>query len=258
MDLMIAVLHLTTVIDVRQTDVATRRLTTTTEEHRAGRAAVILLERGDYAVPLVDAIASGNGTPEVEQARVNACTRLAVECSAFLRRQHPDTDTIPIRRGFGSARMITARLAAVFDVHAEQDRPRSSAAIRIGPVTDTGEDDLVGRCFAWLRSGDTVARIAAPRHRRGVAELIEASSGIEVHAQAGAIQRVIEPGMEVTFQATLDVPDMCPAAMDADIADDIIHQERLGQQVVAGALVWTIRDGIAIRGADLAAVSDVA
>jgi len=31
--------------------------------------------------------------------------------------------------------------------------------------------------------------------------------------------------VEVAFQATLDVPDMRPAAMDTDIADDIVHQE---------------------------------
>src|SRR5882724_2655294 len=176
MDLMIAVLQLTTVINVRQTDGAAARLTATAEEHRTGRTAVVLEELRFYAVAEVDTVTSGNGTPEVEQTGVWTRT---VQLCAFLRRQHPDADTIPISRSFGPARMITTRLAAVFDVHAEQHGPRSSAAIRISPVTDAGEDDLVGRRTTRLRSGDLVARIAAPRNCRGVAEGIEAT-GIEV------------------------------------------------------------------------------
>src|SRR6266404_1954967 len=124
MDLVIAVLELTTVINVRQTDGAAARLTATAEEHRTGRAAVVREELGFYAVPEVDTVTSGNGTPEVEETCVWTRT---VEFGAFRGRQHPDADTIPISRSFGSARLIATRLAAVFDVHAEQHGPRSSA-----------------------------------------------------------------------------------------------------------------------------------
>src|SRR6266404_10009454 len=51
---------------------------------------------------------------------------------------------------------------------------------------------------------------------------------------------------------------MRPAAMDTDIADDIVHQERLVQYVAATPLVWAVGDGVAIRRADLAAMSYVA
>ena len=116
MDLVIAVLHLAAVVNVGQTDGATGRLTATAEEHRAGSAAVVREELRFDAVPEMDAVTSGNGTPEVEQTSVRATT---VEFCAFCRRQHPDADTIPICRGFGAARMIATRLAAVFDIHAE-------------------------------------------------------------------------------------------------------------------------------------------
>src|SRR5437870_3834399 len=119
MDLVIAVLHLAAVVNIRQTDGTTRRLTATAEEHRARRArtgAVVREELRLDTVPEVDAVTSRNGTPEVQQTCVWAST---VEFCAFRRRQHPDADTIPISRRFGSARMITTWLAAVFDIHAE-------------------------------------------------------------------------------------------------------------------------------------------
>src|SRR5882672_494480 len=69
--------------------------------------------------------------------------------------------------------------------------------------------------------------------------------------------------MEVAFQATLDVADVRPAAMDADVANNVVHDQSLVQHVVSGArqgcaLVRAVGNGIAIRRADLAAVSYVA
>src|SRR5882672_4740406 len=51
---------------------------------------------------------------------------------------------------------------------------------------------------------------------------------------------------------------MRPAAMDTDIADDIVHQERLVQYVAATSHVRAVGDGVAIRRADLAAMRYVA
>jgi len=60
---------------------------------------------------------------------------------------------------------------------------------------------------------------------RGWPVLAGLSIGICVEARA--IERVEEPGVEVTFQTALDVTDVCPAAMDAWIT-----QEEVGQSGV--------------------------
>src|SRR5437870_13074177 len=98
--------------------------------------------------------------------------------------------------------MITTRLAAIFDIDSEQHRARSSPAIRIGPIADTGEHDLVRGRFTRFWSGNPVARITPVRDRCCVAENISAT-GIELGGKTRAIQRVVEAGVEVALQAAL-------------------------------------------------------
>src|SRR5437667_10399680 len=86
-----------------------------------------------------------------------------MERYAFIRRQHPDADTIPVRRRLLSARMEATRFAAVFDIHPEQASPRRAGACRASIVAHAGEGDLVGGRSARLRSGYPVARIAKAR-----------------------------------------------------------------------------------------------
>ena len=57
--------------------------------------------------------------------------------------------------------------------------------------------------------------------------------------------------MEVLFQAARLVANMRPSAMDARIADGIVHDQRSTRSAVA------VRDGIAHRRAHLAAVRHV-
>src|SRR5205823_1575711 len=69
----------------------------------------------------------------------------------------------------------------------------------------------------------------------------------ERRAQAEAIQRIEVASMEVAFQPTLDVPHMCPSAMDAGIAQLNCH--------------WVVRvhraDLVAYWRANLAAVGHI-
>ncbi len=262
MDLVIAVLQLAAVVNVRQTDAASRRLAATSEEHPARWvAAVIRQELALYSIPEMDTVASRDRAPEVEQTRI-AGPRRIMEFHALSRIQHPDADTIPICRRFGTAREVATRLAAVFDIHPEQDGPRRSPAILDSPIAHTGEHNLVRWSATRLRSGDPVTRIAHVVRRN--AGTIQAA-GIQIHSQARAIQRVEEPGVEVTFHSTI-VPDMRPAAMDADIANNVFNQPSSGleQHVIeVGALirlsllVRAVRGPVAVRRADLATVRDV-
>src|SRR5207248_7806292 len=98
MNLVIAVQQLAAVINVRQTDAASPSLAATAEEHTASTSIStgVIEELRLYSVPEFDAVTSGNGTPEVEQTSVRTNAK-AVELCAFLRRQHPDADTITIR-----------------------------------------------------------------------------------------------------------------------------------------------------------------
>src|SRR5262249_13423365 len=124
------------------------------------------------------------------------------------------------------------------------------------PIADTGEHDLVRGGFARLGSVNAVAGIAPSINR--LTEVIKTRSRIEVCQETRAIQGVIEPSMEVAFQATLDMADMSPATMDADIANRIGHQNGLVGHWVAQALIRAVGARIAHRRANLATVSDVA
>src|SRR6266478_2950055 len=104
--------------------------------------------------------------------------------------------------------MRTTRLAAIFNIHAEERSARRPSTVWIGPISDTGEYDLVRRRTTRFRSGDTIARIAGPIHE--IAVRIQ-TGGIQSCGQADTIQSVVEPGMEVAFQSALGVPNVSPA-----------------------------------------------
>src|SRR5438876_11859337 len=122
MDLMVAVLQLAAIVNVRLAHWATAR-----EGDGAGRAAEALITvaviGSANAILHVDAVASGDAVTEVEQP----ISRI-VQASQFGVGQHPDADAVAVRRRFLAARLEATGFAAVFDVHAEQDRARFAAA----------------------------------------------------------------------------------------------------------------------------------
>jgi len=226
MDLMIAVLKRTTIINIRRAD---------PEDRYALRSAGI---RDIYAVPNVQAVASADCIAVIEQA-----IRAVVQTSLLGAGQNPDTDTIAVCRRLGATRVEPARLTTIFNIHAEDAGAASTIPVGIGPVANTGEYDLISWCSAWLWSRDPVTRIAIASRRICDASIIN-STRADVGAQASASQCVIVGCVEVAFQTALIMADVCPAAMDAWIADDVIERYD------------TVR--VANRRADLAAMGNIA
>src|SRR5437667_3596788 len=248
MNLMIAVLHLTAVVNIRQTHRATARerdcARVAVRPRRAGigAAASIRITIAIVAVVIgavleVNPVTGRDAVAEVEQERIRTP---AIQLGQLGGIQHPDADAIAVCRRLGPARMIPARLAAVFDVHPEQAGARFAITVGARPVAYAGEDNLVGRRTARLRSRNAVTRIAHAVHNSPWRVLTIA---VQVRLQAGAIQRVIVASVEVAFQAALGMAHMSPAAMDAGVAQLIGSSH----QAV----------GVTDRRADLAAVSDV-
>src|SRR6185436_7196365 len=99
-------------------------------------------------------------------------------------------------------------LAAVFNVHAEQDRARDSRPGRQGVITDAGETDLVGWRPARFRTARPCTRIAqASDHEPRV--------GILRAGQARTEKTVEALGMEVPPATALLVPADIPVAVNA-------------------------------------------
>src|SRR5436190_16415758 len=117
--------------------------------------------------------------------------------------------------------MRTTRLASIFNIHAEQRGARRPSTIGISPVTDASEDNLVGWCTAWFRSGDSIARIAGAIYQ--VSVVIEASR-IKRCSQTNTIECVVETRVEVAFQAAFRVTHVRPPTVDAGIANDVVER----------------------------------
>lgn len=137
--------------------------------------------------------------------------------------------------------VVVTWFTAIFNIHAEQAGSWLTATLLTLPVAYTREGDLVGRRAPRLRSRQPVSRIALPiGHRPGIPVTIR----VKVRAQARAIQCVEVARVEVAFPASLLVAHMCPAAVDAWVANDIVQRDRA--------------DFVADRRADLAAVRHIA
>lgn len=138
--------------------------------------------------------------------------------------------------------------ATIFNVHAEQAGTRLPTSRRAGPVTHTGEGDLVRVRRTWQRP---CAAITTYTVQHGTLTIL-ASIWIEVGVQAGTIKCIKEASVEVAFAAALCVPDMCPATMDARIAQEVVRQVRVdGAHFVSDwrAYLAAVRDVANIAGA---------
>src|SRR6267378_3387472 len=116
--------------------------------------------------------------------------------------------------------MRTTRLAAIFNIHAEQRGARSPSTVGISPVTDASEDNLVRWCTAWFRPRDSIPRVAGPIHQ--VAVVVEAGR-IKRCSQANTIECVVEARVEVAFQAAFRVTHVRPPTVDAGISNDVVE-----------------------------------
>ena len=162
MNLMIAVQQFAAVIDIRSADRASTR-----ERNRAGCtfacASVTAAGIGpaQSTVLVIDAVASRDAIPEVEEVRVRAS---AIKLRLLEIRQYPDADAIavryPARLVTQIQHMIIPRLTSILDVHTEQARARFPTTFFAGPVAHTGEGDLIGGRPAWFRSGEPITRVA--------------------------------------------------------------------------------------------------
>src|SRR4051812_9532361 len=110
-------------------------------------------------------------------------------------------------------------------------------AVGASPITDTGERDLVCSRRAWQRAGAAITTDSVHNRFRSVF----AGLWIVDCIQAGTIECIEESRMEVAFQTTLDMSHVCPATMDARIAQEVVGQAGVNRAHL-----------IANRGANLA------
>src|SRR5438552_984870 len=178
MDLMVATLQLAAVIKVRSA-------------HAEGGGAIGNIR----SVSNAEAVASRDRIAETYKISIRSA---AIELGQLNIRQHPNADAIPVWRRCASPGMAAARLATVFDIHAEQDRPRLSPSARIDPIPHARKGDLVGGRPTRLGPSAGVGWIADSVQNRACA--INPARP-EVGVQAGANQSVKETGMEISIRS---------------------------------------------------------
>ena len=93
------------------------------------------------------------------------------------------------------------------------------------PITHTREGNLVCPRRTWQR---TCAAVTTDSMLNSEWPVL-AGLLIECYIQTRAIQSVVEASMEVAFQATFDMADVCPATVDTRIAQPVIRQARINR-----------------------------
>src|SRR5438874_2310458 len=130
MDLMIALGHVTAVIDVRRNV----DLKVFSRSERADLSRI-----------------SGSG---IADRHVRGIIRIGASTAARI--ENPDAHTVTIRR---QAAGVTVAFATVFDIHTEDSFDRL-VTLREGVIAHAREAELVGRSAPRFRTADTIARVA--------------------------------------------------------------------------------------------------
>ena len=156
MELLIAVLQFTPVIDIGQTDWRATR------KNDCSLVAAVVQKLGTKDTILIfQTVAGRYGVTKCQQS-----IGWIIQRSQFRIGQYPDTDAIPIPCELAATRMGTSGFTAIFDIHAEHHPFGLSGStapdiINRGDLADTRPDDGIRRGRTRLRSTDLmIIRIA--------------------------------------------------------------------------------------------------
>src|SRR6185436_1840660 len=126
MNLVVAVLQFTTIIHIRCAHA---------EDRSPKRDGISFASNGAIGQRCVDG-GSRNCAPEVAEEWIIYRARRTAQGGQFLAGQDPDTNAIAIGWVFRAARMEATRLAAIFNVDAEQDAAGFTPAFVAGVIAD--------------------------------------------------------------------------------------------------------------------------